>query len=433
MSTIYDRRYDNGVDKPRPTNSGMMPLFVAGMIAAIVVGSIALHNTLDHEDRLVILEGTPEPTYHAIFTDEQFVYGDDFDDNLISVEGWDHYVAITDNNQLYPLNMFVNERTVSYIREDEDDEEHPSVLVIQARATTDTVPTPVVLGTSYCASGDVGHNCTFALANCDGYLVPQFEGATHACSQRVTTPKILPPIKSARLISKNTFKYGRFEITARLPCGDWLRARARLVPTDYAHGSGYLSGEIVIFDSRGNNVTYPSGGADSITQGIHVGTSTTCDLYSTHSDQLALNHTEEIENDEDLSRLCDDYHLFGVKWDADTIETYLDDAITNKITLYNESDVRGDFWTRGVADCAAGPNPWEGQDDNAPFDQRFNLVIELDVGGYDGFFPDSMYEKPWVDINGDNAAPLNFWNARSMWNTTWEKPTLEIDSVFVYQ
>jgi hypothetical protein len=432
MSTIYDRRYDNGVDKPRPTNSGMMPLFVAGMIAAIVVGSIALHNTLDHEDRLVILEGTPEPTYHAIFTDEQFVYGDDFDDNLISTEGWTYHVSLTDNDAVYPINMFVNERTVSYAQTDETDEDNPrTIFVMHARATTDTIPTPVVLATNYCPNL-VGDACVVNL-NVDGQCTSLAANPGHGCVQEATTTQIIPPIKSTRIEANNHFKYGRFEITARLPCGDWLRARARLVPVNYAYGSGYISGEIVIFDTRGNNVTYPSGGADTVTQGIHVGTSTSCDIYSTHSDQLVLNHTEEIENDEDLSRLCDDYHLFGVKWDATSIETYLDDAITNKITLYNESDVRGDFWTRGVAACATGANPWDGQADNAPFDQKFKLVIELDAGSYDGFFPDGMYEKPWRDANKNTTAALDFWNARSMWNTTWEKPTLEIDSVFVYQ
>ena len=52
-------------------------------------------------------------------------------------------------------------------------------------------------------------------------------------------------------------------------------------------------------------------------------------------------------------------------------------------------------------------NPWAGRGPNAPFDQRFYLVINVAVGGTNGYFPDGVGGKPWADASG--AAANDFW------------------------
>jgi hypothetical protein len=44
-----------------------------------------------------------------------------------------------------------------------------------------------------------------------------------------------------------------------------------------------------------------------------------------------------------------------------------------------------DFFTKGGF---SGFNAWEGQGNNAPFDQEFYLVLNVAVGGVNGYFPD---------------------------------------------
>lgn len=77
-------------------------------------------------------------------------------------------------------------------------------------------------------------------------------------------------------------------------------------------------------------------------------------------------------------------------------------------------------------------NPWDGRGDNAPFDQRFYLIINLAVGGTNGFFPDGLGDgKPWS--NTDPHAANDFWAGVKQWGPTWSSPSLQVDSVRVWQ
>lgn len=63
---------------------------------------------------------------------------------------------------------------------------------------------------------------------------------------------------SARLTTKNShhITYGKVEIRAKLPQGDWLWPALWMLPVDDAYGPWPLSGEIDIMESRGNGVDY---------------------------------------------------------------------------------------------------------------------------------------------------------------------------------
>ena len=80
-------------------------------------------------------------------------------------------------------------------------------------------------------------------------------------------------------------------------------------------------------------------------------------------------------------------------------------------------------------------DPWAGtMDRNAPFDQEFYLILNVAVGGTNGYFPDSVGNKPWAD--GSPSAPREFWDAKEEWLPTWGKGSkrgMTVQSVKMYK
>ena len=69
-------------------------------------------------------------------------------------------------------------------------------------------------------------------------------------------------------------------------------------------------------------------------------------------------------------------------------------------------------------------NPWAGVQgphaDAAPFDQEFYLILNVAVGGTNGYFRDGQGDnKPWSN-DADNAR-AQFWAAKDKWLPTWPK------------
>jgi hypothetical protein len=70
---------------------------------------------------------------------------------------------------------------------------------------------------------------------------------------------------------------------------------------------------------------------------------------------------------------------------------------------------------------------------NTPFDQRFYLILNVAVGGTNGFWKDGVGTKPWGD--GSLTGPKEFWDARQLWQPTWGKPNdrgMTVKSVKMY-
>ena len=65
---------------------------------------------------------------------------------------------------------------------------------------------------------------------------------------------VLNPIQSARIRSAQKFsmKYGKVEVKAQLPRGDWIWPAIWMLPEDEAYGGWPKSGEIDIMETRGN-------------------------------------------------------------------------------------------------------------------------------------------------------------------------------------
>jgi hypothetical protein len=69
--------------------------------------------------------------------------------------------------------------------------------------------------------------------------------ACHASSS-ASQGTVIPPVTSARLMTLNhtSITYGRVDVRAKLPRGDWLWPAIWMLPVDYAYGGWPQSGEI---------------------------------------------------------------------------------------------------------------------------------------------------------------------------------------------
>jgi len=75
------------------------------------------------------------------------------------------------------------------------------------------------------------------------------------------------------------------------------------------------------------------------------------------------------------------------------------------------------FWERGNLQNTTYNNPWFNGTNATPFDQEFYLIMNVAVGGTNGYFPDGVGGKPWSDTS--QHAVNEFYAAKSNWSSTW--------------
>jgi hypothetical protein len=106
--------------------------------------------------------------------------------------------------------------------------------------------------------------------------------------------------------------------------------------------------------------------------------------------------------------------------------------------LYNKFSVP--FWSRGdfplsTSNGTSIVNPWSQTGNPAtPFDQDFYLILNVAVGGTNGWFKDGAAGKPWVDSSP--TAKRDFWKAKDQWYPTWQNDNgnaLQVKSVKMWQ
>jgi len=115
----------------------------------------------------------------------------------------------------------------------------------------------------------------------------------------------LNPIRSARIRTAESFnfKYGRVEVNATLPKGDWLWPAIWLLPTNNQYGNWPVSGEIDIMESRGNGPNYSAGGFDTFGSTLHWGP-----IYSENA-YFKTHATKKAAPDQDFAQ---DFHIYGL-------------------------------------------------------------------------------------------------------------------------
>ena len=99
----------------------------------------------------------------------------------------------------------------------------------------------------------------------------------------------------------------------------------------------------------------------------------------------------------------DGFHTYSVEWTDKFIRVYVDTRLHEMLDLtFNEPFfTRGDFppFVANGSQTIETPNPWVNSSNAAPFDKPFYLVMNVAVGGTNGWFPDGIGNKPWIDAS----------------------------------
>ena len=324
------------------------------------------------------------------------MFSDDF--NFFDLSKWKHDITLSGGGN-WEFQLYHNNRSNSFVRN--------GVLTIKPTLTEERI------GAANLRNG-------FTMDVWGGSLADECTGNNwYGCSRTSGAGgNILNPIQSAKPTTQESFsfKYGRVEVRAKLPEGDWLWPAIWLLPRRNQYGGWPASGEIDIMESRGNP-NYPfsaGGGVESFGSTLHWGPDWS-------QNRFELTHVDFKHS----AKLSEEFHTYGLHWTADRLYTYFDNPsnIILDVDLSSQS-----FWDKGKF-ASSYKNPWAGLV-NAPFNEEFYIVINLAVGGTAGYFPDGVAGKPWSDKSSTSVN--QFYDAKGQWWPTWKNPKLQIDSVKVW-
>lgn len=144
---------------------------------------------------------------------------------------------------------------------------------------------------------------------------------------------------SARLLTRNrdAWKYGRFEIRAKLPSGKGTWPAIWMLPEEWAYGGWPESGEIDIME--------------------HVGHEPNRVYATVHTE--AFNHVEGTQDTDTLSvpDAEEAFHLYALEWTPEKITWSVDG---NRYSTFENRHATYKEW---------------------PFDEPFHLILNIAVGG----------------------------------------------------
>lgn len=327
--------------------------------------------------------------------DMELILDEEFD--IFNLSLWKHEISMSGGGN-WEFEYYSNNRSNSYVNQ--------SVLYIKPTLTADDIGEDNLKMAGYTLDLWGGTPADY----CTG---PNFYGCFR---QSGGGGNWLNPVKSAAIRTAESFyfKYGKVEVRAKLPRGDWLWPAIWMLPRWNDYGNWPASGEIDIMESRGNGPSYSPGGYDTFGSTLHWGPGWTEDSYT------KSHNTMKPGVD-----LTSDFHIYGLIWNETYIGTYFDKE-ENVVLSF---PIDQPFWQLGGWNSNHWNNPWAGGKKNAPFDKEFYLIINLACGGTNGYFPEG-FGKPWS--NTEDHAVNTFWNAKAQWYPTWTQP-MAIDSVKVWR
>lgn len=141
-----------------------------------------------------------------------------------------------------------------------------------------------------------------------------------------------------RSLGNYDFCLGKIEVRAKIPAGRGFWPAAWFLPSETHYGQWPMSGEIDLLEIRGQEPEKTLGT-------IHYGPLSPNNQYS--GNELTLN----------TGSFADDFHVFAVEWNKDTIIWKVDGIEFSEKTRANVGDFR-----------------W-------PFDRNFHAILNLAVGG----------------------------------------------------
>lgn len=207
---------------------------------------------------------------------------------------WEHEKTLGGGGN-WEFEYYLNNRTNSFVDN--------GVLHLQPTLTSDLIGEDQVrTGNLDIWGGSPADQCT--------------SNAFYGCSRSAAgSGNVINPITSARVRTVNSFafKYGRVQINAKLPKGDWIWPAIWMLPKDNAYGNWPASGEIDIVESRGNGMDCEAGGHNTFGSTLHWGPGWPYDPYEkAHAD---YKHPES---------LGDEFHVYELEWTKDHIKTFID-------------------------------------------------------------------------------------------------------------
>lgn len=147
---------------------------------------------------------------------------------------------------------------------------------------------------------------------------------------------------SGRIRSKHRgdWKYGKFEVRARLPEGQGVWPAIWMLPTEEVYGTWASSGEIDIMEFKGQE-------PNTVWGTLHYGKQWPNNKHS--GTQFKLKQ----------GKFTDKFHSFVIEWEEGVMRWYVDGEL---------------YLTQKEWDSAGAKFP-------APFDQPFHFVLNLAIGG----------------------------------------------------
>ncbi|KAJ2921718.1 hypothetical protein H1R20_g15380, partial [Candolleomyces eurysporus] len=247
----------------------------------------------------------------------------------------------------------------------------------------------------------------------NGERVFDMDGYVRACSKvsNATSGAVINPVQSARL---STIRSASIR--------DWLWPAIWMLPKDNVYGPWPMSGEIDIVESRGNNLRYTGQGSNYVQGSLHWGPAPTLNgnpkTYSWWSNKR--------------KSFADDFHTYALEWTENWLRIYVDSRLHTLLDLrFNKPFFdRGEFppAINNGSGLAQLTNPWANGTNATPFDQEFYLILNVAVGGTNGWFPEAQGDKPWLNAAANPAH--EFIKAIDQWYPTWPT-TVEDRSMIV--
>ncbi|KAJ7909649.1 glycoside hydrolase family 16 protein [Mycena leptocephala] len=245
-----------------------------------------------------------------------------------------------------------------------------------------------------------------------------YAGYFAACSRTTnsTAGTIINPVQSARVSTfvsaKSDLRYGKVEVRAKMPTGDWLWPAIWMLPVNNTYGPWPRSGEIDIVESRGNGVKYTNRGANYVQGALNWGPTPQLNgvgkSYSWWADKRVP--------------FSDGFHTYTMEWTEGWLRISVDSRLHTLLDMqFNEP-----FWKRGqFPQTVTGTDgrqqalqdPWQNGTSTTPFDQDFYLIMNVAVGGTNGWFPDGQGDKPWLNQAGHPME--DFIKNKNQWLPTW--------------
>ncbi|XP_070557751.1 beta-1,3-glucan-binding protein-like [Ptychodera flava] len=316
-------------------------------VAALAITGIVLYSTIDSND-----------TAEDDCTNGCLIFEDTFDTFRFDV--WQHEITAWGGGNA-EFQYYINNRSNSYVRD--------NILYIKPTLTLDkfwNVESDLYNGTLDLWGAYPANQCT--------------GNAWGGCSRSGDGNNIVNPIQSAklRMVNSLSFTYGKVEIEAKMPTGDWLWPAIWMMPKYNEYGDWPASGEIDIVECRGNrNLRAPEGhsvGIDNMGATMHWGPYYPYNGYEkTHGDKTLTSGT-----------FGSDFHKYGIEWTEDNIQFFVDDELVLVADPGDDGFYKFGGWHESIPDC---DNPWVNSPNKmAPFDKEFYLIFNVAVGGTNGYF-----------------------------------------------